>query len=450
MIEPRPSHPPMPDPDAASAIPLHAGPGELGTEADSPQLLADPVEYFTSGYRRHGPIFRTRYRGADWVTIAGIEANDFFWQNTSDWSYGEAGPGFRDQFGPAYVTQLDGAPHLRKRRLLKPGFSAEAVSRYLPAMAREAGRFLQDREAWSSDANEWIPALLLALNRSSLLQVELSAGQMRDAIRLEGELIYGVGVSAAPAEFFAGRGYPELKARVFGWVDGELQARLDGRRVPDNLQALIDQDPGSLGPLSREELRNDAYMLLVAGIHNTAKLLTGIIERISRDAAWVGELRAELEGYGPDSFGRGLGQFPKLRATILEGERLHPGGTFLKRRPLRELAFAGHTIAAGAPVMQAHTLPHFLPEYYPEPMAFRPARWLAGEPPPRKALADFGGGAHVCLGMNITRLHVPVVLAELLRNYDWRMDYVPALRLTADAGRGLEERHQPVALFRRK
>lgn len=437
----------MPDEAAALAtIPLHAGPGETGAEADSPQLLADPVAYFTSGYRSLGPIFRTRYRGSDWVTIAGIEANDFFWQNTQDWSYREAGAGFRDQFGPGYLTQLDGAPHLRKRRLLKPGFSAEAVGQYVPVMARETGRFLGRRDLWSNDANEWIPALLLSLNKATLLQTELSKAEMLDAGRLEGELIYGVGVSASPAEYFARPGYAELKARVFGLAERELKARAGGKRVPDNLQALLDQDPGNLGPLSPVELLNDAYMLLVAGIHNTAKLLTRILERLSLEPAWVEELRAELREYGPETFSRGMGGHAKLRATILEGERLHPGSTFLKRRPVRDLPFAGHTIAAGAKVMQAHTLPHFLPEYYSEPSEFRPQRWIDGPPPPRKALADFGGGAHICIGMNLTRIHVPIVLAEILRNYDWHVGYAPSFGLKVDRGLGLNEVHEPLTL----
>ena len=274
-----------PAPD--TAIPLHLGPGETGTEADSPQLMTNPVAYFTSGYRRHGPVFRTRHRGEDWVTIAGIEANDFFWQNTQDWSYARAGSGFREQFGPTYVTQLDGAPHLRKRRLLKAGFSAEAVGRNVPVMALEARRFLSTPAGWSDDANEWIPAMLLSLNKTTLLQTELSQEQMRDAIRHEGDLIYGVSVSAFPKEHFGRPEYAARKARVFAFVDRELEARRKGKKAPDNLEALIDQDPGNLDPLTAEELQNDAYMLLVAGIHNTAKLLTRILERLSLDPAWV-------------------------------------------------------------------------------------------------------------------------------------------------------------------
>jgi len=271
---------------------------------------------------------------------------------------------------------------------------------------------------------------------------------MREAIKLEAELIYGVGVSASPAEYFSRPGYPELKARVFGWVDQELKARLDGKRAPDNLQAMIDQDPGSLEPLSTEELRNDAYMLLVAGIHNTAKLLTRILERISLDPKWVEELRAEVAGYSPESFARGMSQVPKLRATILEGERLHPGATFLKRRPIKDLKFGGHAIDAGVRVMQAHTLPHFLSEYYASPMEFNPRRWL-GDAPPRKALTDFGGGSHICIGMNLTRIQVPIVLAELLRHYDWKLGYEPSFGLKVDPGLGLRELHEPVALSRR-
>ena len=413
-------------------------------------LLSDPVGYFTTGYRSLGPVFRTRYRGSDWVTIAGIEANDFFWQNPSDWSYAQAGPGFTEQFGTTYVTQLDGPPHLRKRKLLKPGFSAEAVGKHVVTMARESERFLGDRAAWGDDINELVPALLLTLNKATTVQTELSVAEMRDAMKLEGEIIYGVSVSATPAAHFGRPGFAERKARVFACVDRELKARAGGKRPADNLQAIMDQETGALAPLSAEELRNDTYMLLVAGIHNTTRLMTRILERVSLDPAWVEELRTEVASYTPDSLSRGMASFPKLRATILEGERLHPGGTFLKRRPTKSLHFAGKTIPAGTHVMQAHTLPHFLPEYYPEPMAFKPRRWLTGDMPNRKALADFGGGAHICIGMNLTRIHIPIILAELLRNYDWELKYAPSFEIKVDPGLAQSESNEPVALRRRR
>ncbi|HZZ20928.1 MAG TPA: cytochrome P450 [Opitutaceae bacterium] len=430
----------------ASPIPLHLGPGETGEENDSPQLLRDPVEYFTTGYRTHGPIFRTRYRGASWVTIAGIQANDFFWQNTSDWSYGSSGAGFRDQFGPTYLTQLDGAPHLRKRKLLKPAFSAESVGRFVETMSSRAAVFLDERLAWSDDANEWIPALLLSLNKATLLKTDMAQQLMRDAIQLEGELIYGVAVSATPQLHFARPEYQDLKRRVYDYIKGVLKARTSGHREDDNLQALLDQNPGNQDGLSEEEMLNDAYMLLVAGIHNTATLITRILERLSLDPNWLAELRVELSGYTAASLSRGMSAYPKLRATILEAERMHPGGSFLKRRPITDLEFGGKLIRAGDRVMQAHTLPHFLPEYYADPFVFRPSRWIEGEPPPRKALADFGGGAHICIGMNLTRIQVPVVLAEIIRRFDWKVGYEACLRPMVSAGMELDGSHESIVL----
>lgn len=429
-----------------AAIPLHRGPGETGEERFSPWLLADPVAYFTAGYRTHGAVFRTRFRGSDWVTIAGIEANDRFWQNLSDWSYAQAGPGFTNQFGSTYVTQLDGAAHLRKRRLLKAAFSAEAVGPFVSAMARTVREFLPHRSEWGDDANEWIPALLLTVNRATTAQTVMSAQEMRDAIHFESEAIYGIGVSANPAEYFARPEYAARKARVFACVDRELAARAAGRRAPDNLQALLDQDPGHLEPLSPEEIRNDTYMLLVAGIHNTTRLITRILERLSFEPEWVAELRAELANYTPESFGRGMAAFPKLRATIMEGERLHPGATFLKRRPIKDIELGGRIIPAETPVLQAHTLPHFLSDYYEEPLVFRPRRWLEGDTKTRKALTDFGGGAHICIGMNLTRIHTPIVLAEIIRSYDWTFGYEPKFAIKVDPGLDPKEAHEPLVL----
>jgi cytochrome P450 len=231
--------------------------------------------------------------GADWVTIAGIEANDFFWQNLSNWSYEQAGPGFTDQFGPTYVTQLDGAPAPQEAPAPEGGFSAEAVGRYVRTMAVETGRFLGTAVPGATTPTSGSPPSCSTLNKATVLQTELSTEEMRDAIRLEAELIYGVSVSAAPAEHFARPGYAERKARVFAWWTGCSRARRTAC-APDNLQQMIEQDPGNLEPLSQEELRNDAYMLLVAGIHNTTRLLTRILERISLDPEWVEELRAEL------------------------------------------------------------------------------------------------------------------------------------------------------------
>ena len=77
----------------------------------------------------------------------------------------------------------------------------------------------------------------------------------------------------------------------------------------------------------------------------------------------------------------------------------------------------GCKIPAETLVFNNHTLCHFLEEIYEDPFAFKPQRWLDGEYP-KKAHGTFGGGTHVCLGMNVTRVHAPVILTNLVKNYE--------------------------------
>jgi hypothetical protein len=52
--------------------------------------------------------------------------------------------------------------------------------------------------------------------------------------------------------------------------------------------------------------------------------------------------------------------------------------------------------------------------------------------------------------MNLTRIHVPIVLAELLLHYDWQLNYTPSFALKVDPGIAPKEAHEPVVLTRRK
>jgi cytochrome P450 len=432
-------------PAPLAEIPLHLGPEESGDEEMSPQLLEDPVSFFIAGYRAHGPVFRVRYRGRDWVVIAGQDANDFFWQNPLNWSFAEARPGFRTELGHTHVTQLDGPAHARKRRLLKAGFSTEAAARHVSTLARETGSWLSVEENCPGQLMDLLVNLLLTLNSRTLLKVDLTAEDRRQMIAFEEDLMFGINASCRPQEFFSEDPYRSAKAYVFARLDGIIQARLAGERRDDNLQAIIDQDPGDFEPMTPEELRADCYLLLIAGIENTGRLIARCLEHLSQDPAWLAEVRAELAGYGPDSFSRGLSAFPKLRATIFETERLHPGVVFMSRLPIRDLELAGRPIPAHVPVLQVHTLPHFLPENYPDPEVFRPQRWLDATPG-RKTHLLFGGGAHVCLGMNVARLHMPIVLAEFIRRFDWELGYVPSYRLTVDPGVARHRKLTPITL----
>ena len=67
------------------------------------------------------------------------------------------------------------------------------------------------------------------------------------------------------------------------------------------------------------------------------------------------------------------------------------------------------------------------PQAYPRPLEFLPERWLqAGVEVPAPPMIDFGSGAHRCIGEHLAMLEATVMLAQLLRHYDWELVNGPA------------------------
>ncbi|GIM16786.1 hypothetical protein Vretimale_19390, partial [Volvox reticuliferus] len=59
--------------------------------------------------------------------------------------------------------------------------------------------------------------------------------------------------------------------------------------------------------------------------------------------------------------------------------------------------------------------------------AFRPERWLNAETRP-KQWAAFGGGGHLCLGQHVAMTEAKLLLAMMLRRFDFRMEDSGVLR----------------------
>jgi cytochrome P450 len=62
---------------------------------------------------------------------------------------------------------------------------------------------------------------------------------------------------------------------------------------------------------------------------------------------------------------------------------------------------------------------HDDPELFPEPRSFRPHRWLNKDRTRlEKYLTSFGKGTRSCLGMNLARVEIFLVLACMFRVFD--------------------------------
>ena len=89
------------------------------------------------------------------------------------------------------------------------------------------------------------------------------------------------------------------------------------------------------------------------------------------------------------------------------------------RRLGTELRVGEHTLPAGTDVTPAFWLTHTRPDLYPEPLEFRPERFLT-DPPETYAWVPFGGGVRRCLGAAFAEFEMRVVLREVLGRCELR------------------------------
>ncbi len=417
--------------------------------AEDVAFAEDPVNYHLRANRKFGPIYRVRFRNDIWVAIGGLEANDFAWRNPKLWSYREAMAGFGEELGFEHVTTMDRAPHLEKRLNLKAGFGFNPVMRHLPAVSRVVSDSLSNNANHEVDLYDFCTQTIVRASGRTMVEADLSEEMICRMANFEERFMYGLNLGEDRKRFFSHPDYLEVKGLVFEFLRQLVREREQDDTADDNLAAVIRKRSEENREYRVEEKTYDAYLLLIAGAENSTKLINWILQYLAQNPDWTQELREELSEWNEDSFRNGMTSFPKLKATIMEGERLQPGALFLNRVAATNFELFGYRVPSGTLVFHNQTLCHFLEEIYEDPFQFKPRRWIESSYP-KKAHGTFGGGSHVCLGMNVTRLHAPVFVANIVRNFDLKLNFKPDFRHVVDLGGAFHRVPLPAVFVSRK
>jgi len=84
------------------------------------------------------------------------------------------------------------------------------------------------------------------------------------------------------------------------------------------------------------------------------------------------------------------------------------------RKLTRPVTIGGHYLPAGVTVAPSIYLVHRRPDVYPDPLSFRPERFLE-RPAGTYTWIPFGGGVRRCLGASFALFEFRTVLAEMVR-----------------------------------
>jgi cytochrome P450 len=393
------------------------------------RYVVDPYGIFEAAHRRFGDVFTLRVMTETWVVLAHPDAvREVFGHGPDDLDSGAANHSLRPLLGTRNLLLLDGAEHLRRRKLVLPPFHGERMRAY-EALVRECVR---------GEVAKWPlgqPARTLPRMQDITFQVVLRAVfGVREGPRLDhlaGMLRRFLGWATDPRRglVFAFLGPDRLMAlkafrRQAGELDRELFAEIADRRLAadlaereDILSMLLQAHDEDGEPLTDRELRDELVTLLVAGHETTAAALSWALTELARHPVAQTRIANGEEGLA--------------EAAVTETLRLHPPVPLgALRRLRRPMEIAGWSLPAGATVAPCTVLVHRRPDVYPDPRTWRVDRFL-GERPPAGAWLPFGGGVRRCVGAAFAQFEARIVLDELLQALEVR----PAGRPTRLIGR---------------
>jgi cytochrome P450 len=434
----------------AAPIPLYQPPGRNDGNMD-PTYFSGPSTAFLAPYEQLGPIFRTRVFGAERVALGGVEANRFVWGHNELWDYHRTNAMFREQFSDRYLNQLDGAEYRHKRSRVNQGFKPSMLASHSGSMADVLHREIAKLPDGRTELRLFCMRAVIKMTSQVLLQTDLPDGMDTTMAISNKEMLRASSLGWKRWLWYQ---YPPKRFRrwqIFRFLGQVIDERESQTKEREDILSLILAaiSPEERATMPRHELIHDLSQLFMAGSTTSSMIICWALLQCLADPAWLAEVRAELEPWDAAQL-KGMGNFPKLRATGLETERLRPGVAVFNRICGQDFEYGGHVVKAGTPVLHLHTLAHFLAECYEDPLAFRPQRFLDNpDLPDRWVHGTYGGGAHQCVGQPLARLQPAIAIAEILRNYDLEFDEPPSLQERYDSVTAPREKALMVRFVRR-
>lgn len=225
-------------------------------------------------------------------------------------------------------------------------------------------------------------------------------------------------------------------------VDSHLQAR-DGS-YNDIASACIAARGADGGPgLSRKELIDQLGVFFLAGHETTASVLTWVFFILSVQPRVVARIRDEVSrvvGDGEVEFDH-LRQLPFTRAVFRETLRLYPPLTFMPRVAAEATKIDRFRLRRGAMIMISPWTTHRHRRLWRDPDLFDPDRFMPEREAeiPSGAYLPFGMGPRVCVGASFALTESTLIIARLVRRFDFAcLDPAavrPAARLTTRPAR---------------
>jgi cytochrome P450 len=445
--------------------------------------FGEPIPLFEHLHNTFGRIAHYRFMGTTIVFV-----NDPDWIN--ELLVTQAASFVRERtlkrmkilLGEGLITS-DDPIHMQQRRIIAPAFHRQRIAGYADQIVASA----QEQAArWTAnqpiDINDQMMQLSLHIVARTLFDSEVTAEVLavRDEVntimglynflvafpRLESVLHWPIpGVikfrrsraklDAVVANLIASRrslSRSELEQR--GDLLSMLMAARDEEPNPNPAQSGCPRPgtsdlgvqaktspPGSA--MTDTQVRDELLTIFLAGYETVANALTWTWYLLSQNPEAADKMYAEVKEVLANRTAT-VDDYPRLRYTeqvFAESMRLYPPAWAMGRQSTCPIELGPYRFPPQTHFFFSQYVMHRSPEYWPDPLAFRPERHTpeARATRPRFVYFPFGGGRRQCIGEGFAWMEGVLSLATIAQR--WRLTFLPTYPVIPQAKITLRPKH---------
>ena len=413
---------------SAAEIPEAAGLPLLGNVFG---MARDLRGFLLREYQKHGPIFRIRALNYRFIALVGPEANVF--------AAGISGTHLRSwepyyEFGGALgahrsMLAMDGAEHIRMRRLLVKGYTPKMLEANLDQAHDITCRAI---DGWQQGQPIQIQ---YAMQHIVTEQIGMFCNGLSSEEYLD-DLIYFLGMMI---QINITRRLPKVMERLPKYrrakrrMDEFYQRIMDTHRPemregqpPDFVDVLLEGNRDDPQFMPETDLQANVLAPYLVGMDTSASVCAFMLFSLLKHPEILERMREEVDEmykHGPPT-PEGLRRLDVTHQVAMETMRMYPVIPALTRTASNSFEFEGYRVPAGAQILLGTTVSHHMDECFPDPDRFDIERYTRDRAEHRQpgAFAPFGVGRHRCIGSSLSELQIALTLATIVHKADLELE----------------------------
>ncbi|KAL8139690.1 hypothetical protein V2J09_005711 [Rumex salicifolius] len=163
--------------------------------------------------------------------------------------------------------------------------------------------------------------------------------------------------------------------------------------------------------------------LLLGGTDNAASVISNVLKVLAEEPQIYRKVYEENMEIATVGKLLTMEDTQKMKYTwnvAREVMRLYPPTGFFTREAVTDFKYAGFDIPKGYKLISNIHSTHKDPKYFPDPQKFDPSRF-EGDGPLPYTYTPFGGGVHLCPGMNYAQQEILVFLHNVVKKFKWQV-----------------------------